>query len=76
MGVKDANGLVVCFAASWDGGSALGAIFFYFSSLFGKKGDSIGLGGSFLAWSLLENVYSEEGAVFEPTTPSLSCLAQ
>jgi hypothetical protein len=72
---RDAHGLVDCFAASWDGGSALGTIFLFFS-LFGTRGDLTGLGGSFLTWSLLENVYSEEGAVFEPTTPSQSCLAQ
>jgi hypothetical protein len=34
---KDANGLGVCFAASWDAGSALGTIFLLLLSL-GKKG--------------------------------------
>lgn len=71
---KDANGLGVCFAASWMAALHWGLYFFFFS-LWEKRGFDRSW-RLISTWSLLENVYSEEGAVFEPTMPSLSCLAQ
>jgi hypothetical protein len=48
---------------------------FVFFSLW-KRGSDRSWGLAFDLESVLENVYSEEGAVFEPATPSLVCLAQ